>query len=299
MKDIDTLLERGKAPSPRRALSKDFTANVIAGIATKPEKRSWWQTLQGAFRMKLMQKPMMLVTAIAAVITLSGTAYALTNWPAISTMISGQKELKSGNRVVKVEAENCEYTKSINGDPHNKVAYYEVKKDSKLSNEQVVAMIQGICEENVMNKIVNEQSKNLHEALKGTKSVTSTRLMQVQAINDTSITLKTDPKYSDQRTITYQLAPSLKAFNYDAPSSLESIKAGDTVSVVLSDSRNISTEKQGYTEDLNTIAVEVIVELKPLTGNPDTFYHNLGTEFVRVEPSKDGEGFTRVYDFHK
>ncbi|HEX6258537.1 MAG TPA: hypothetical protein VFZ48_03590 [Candidatus Saccharimonadales bacterium] len=299
MTDIEELLQQGAAPKPQRPLRADFTNRIIEGIETRPKKLSWIDRLRGVVHMKLVHKPMMVIATVGAVLAIGGTAFALTNWPTISTMISGEKTLKSGNRVVKIEAENCEYTKSLDGSQNNSTAYYEIKKDSKLSNEQVVAMIQGICEEQRMNNLVNKQLRAQHEALKGKRSVLGSRMMKVEAISSKSMTLSYDAKYSHADKQTYAVSPSVQVFAYDTPSQLQNIKVGDAVAVVTSDSRMISRETPGYKEDPSTMRVEAIIELSALTGNPDDFYHKLGSEFVRTEPAKNGDGFTRVYDFSR
>ena len=303
MKDIDELLKINK-PTPNRKLRTNFTQTIIERVEQPREKQSWLTRVKGVLEVKLIQKPAMFVAGIIAIAAISGTAYAaIANWPAISTIISGEKTLKSGNRVVKVVAENCEYTKALHGAPTNKTAYYEVKKDSHFTNKQVVSMIQGICEEDVMNKIVNEHITSQHKIYEGKKGVIGSRLLRVEAINSGSITLSPDPQYNKDmdtiydKKVTYAVASDVKTFNYDSPVAPQTIKVGDTVAVVTSDSRNISTETPDYKENPATTTVDVIVEMKPLSGNPNLFYANLGSEFVRVEPAKNGDGFVRVYDF--
>lgn len=115
-----------------------------------------------------MAKPIFIIGGFMAITLLGGTSYALLGgWPGVSTLFGGQTELANGDRIVKVSATNCvsEYM-----DPASKQTsdtadyYYEIKKQSKLTNDQIKQIVQGNCE---------RSKQTQHEQTVGTEAIKS------------------------------------------------------------------------------------------------------------------------------
>lgn len=145
MKNVEDILHQ-RAPRPNRPLANDFTTQVIQHLNDHP-KQTRWSSIKDYFTMKQLTKPA--VTAIAAitVVAVSGTAYAAVGgWPTISTMFGGEKDVVNA-RIVKVDTNNCQKANAFNAtDAKDSAFYYRVKDTSKLTNEQVVQIVQGFCE---------------------------------------------------------------------------------------------------------------------------------------------------------
>src|SRR5687767_14778236 len=139
MKDIDGLLRSVKKSVPRRNLSVAFTNNILNRISINEEKSNMF--------MKLFKKPLGVVLSIAIVVV-SGTAAvaAVANWPSIVASITGVHALENGGRIVKIETEGCKPYDSEDW-TSKRISYYEIKKDSSLTDERAVDMMRGVCEE--------------------------------------------------------------------------------------------------------------------------------------------------------
>lgn len=293
MKDIDKLLENAPAPKPQRVLREDFTQRIVQHINDTPPKQPWNKRFAAFFSLKTLQKPTAVIAIVISFIALSGSAYALANWPAITALFGGEQRLASGNHIVTINTENCAYT----GQQDRYTVHYEIKQSSPLTNEEVVNMALGACEQSAMYKIINPRYE---ESRRPNHSVSTVSFVEVVALTDTTITV-TPGLYpgseQNNKNTTYKIDPTVKVYDYNKPIHLENIKVGDSVSLWRIDSRNISTEVPDYVEDISTMAITGIIKLKPLTGDPVRFYRLLGRDFVRTEQNKDGS-FTRAYDFH-
>lgn len=289
MKDIESLLQSMKSVVPKRRLGSSFADDVLGKINTKEEK--------GSIFMKLHKSPMAAVLSIALVLASGVTTFAaIANWPAVVSIFGGEQLLGSGARVVKIETEGC---KPIEGSSHvsKRVSYYEIKKESSLTNEQAVAMMQGICEE----ERVQAKGGDFIQQVGGASY--STRIVTIENRGTHSLTVAPDKKYDQKMNTgrkTYtNIASDVKVNDGAVDLDFNALRPGDSVVLALADERGISTEMQGYTEDISKIQVKAILKVPALTGSPDLFYKHLGKDFVRVEPSKSGEGFTRLYEFQQ
>lgn len=288
MRDIESLLKSVKKSTPKRQLSTSFTSDVLTKINAKEDT--------GSIFMKLFKKPLGAVLSVALVLASGATAFAaVANWPSIVSTLTGEQLLDSGARIVKIETEGCK-SYEANDTSNKRISYYEIKKDSSLTNEKAVAMMRGICEEeraqNRVSKLV-EQTGGSH----------STRIFKIEHIEKGRLAVVADEKYelggkNIRKTYT-NIATDVRINNGSADLSFDQLKVGDSVILVVTDQRGISTEMQGYTEDLAQMQVRAILQVPALTGSPDLFYEHIGKDFVRVEPTKDGKGFERVYEFHK
>jgi hypothetical protein len=299
MKNIDDLLRNTRRREPRRELSAGFVDNVLHSI----EHSSTSTLKKGNLFMKLTHKPLFAALAIGIVLATGSTAYAaVTNWPSIQSFFAGEHALDSGARIVKVDTKGCNLDDK-SAPTSDGTRYYEVRKDSPFTNDQVVAMAQGVCEEERANEQTTALYKELAKDAHG--SVNSISFLTIEHVDKDSITVVTDKKYQELATNpgadrkTYHVAEDVRAADGATPMQYSGLKTGDTVSLIAVDARNISTEKQGYVEDLSQIQIKGIVKVPAFTGSPALFYKNIGKEFVRAEPTPDGKGFVRAYEFEQ
>jgi len=299
MKDVNNLLNESKATNPQRELHANFTNNVLKGITSKPAAAPWWTSCRKGIRyMKFIQKPSMALASIAAVMAIGGTAYATVNWSSISAMFAGEQPLASGSRIVKIETDGCAYVDNLDAKGNENAAYYEIKKDSPLTNAQAVSMIQGICEEEAVNAKVGSLIKQGQ-----IKNSLSSVITTIESLNEHTITVSYDKHYdtslfnSDKPKTYTNLASDIKVYDGDIMIPFSSLKTGDSVVLFTTDMRGISTEDPDYVEDIASEKVVAVLKTPALTGTPHDFYKNVGKEFVRVQPTQGG--FTRLYEFDK
>lgn len=304
MKDVDKLLANGRAASPRRKLHTDFTDNTMRAIR-QHKKPSTFSRLKESISMKL-HKPAYALAAVMVPVGITGATYAtVQNWPQISAVFSSEKQLKDGNRVVSIDATNCGYFTEIplNGATSKDTLYYEVRKESKLTNEQLADMIQGVCEQNIANQAVNTVIKPY---VKTVKNITSGGPYRITKLDDSSIHFAFDHKY-DQATYgnfptNYnQFRSDFKVYDGTKPIQYSDLQPSDSVMFILEDLHSLSSETDpnpNHFADPKYFRVAAIIKVPALTGNPDAFYTHLGKDFVRTEPcDTNGTGFCRQYPF--
>lgn len=287
-------LKDAVSAKPKRRLSSQFTHNVLEAI-----DKEAYRNKKGVTFMRLFQKPVGVALSILFAMTTGVAAYAaVANWPTVVSVFSGERLLESGARVVKIESDGCKTGENGNGENKRSVGYYEIRKDSKLSNKEALSMIQGICEEDVVNNRVGK----FMPTVQGTYS---TRIMTIQDKSATLLTVTLDNKYDSSMSIYSgavsfpNISPTLQVRDGDTVIGFSDLKKGDSIVLILRDERDISVEDKDYKVDQSQVQVRGILKVPALTGSPDLFYANLGKEFVRVEPSASGKGFTRAYEFDK
>ncbi len=295
MKKIDKMLADYSGPKPARQLSSNFTQKIISEIERRPRPQSRWAMFKEMIPMKTLPKPTATAIAAFAVIALSGTAYALYAWLPANVHLGDAKTLPNGNRVLALSAENCNYfgSKPQGG---QEAIYYEVKKDSTLSNQQAIAMMQGICEDNQVDAVVSSIIKSLDDVdnpLRGIGYI-------VQSVDDKSIVV-TQPS-SGQEATTYAIGKAVKVYDRQNSSTLNTIAVGDTVALIAEDHHALPAERDLQVSDHMSnpeqIVLRAIVKTPKYTGDSSTFYKHLGKDFVRTDPCGDGN-FCRAYEFDK
>ena len=290
MNDIEKILQSVEKAPPKRRIRTSFTDDVLNDINNIHKER------KSTIFMKILQKPLIATLSIIFVLASGATTFAaIANWPSVVSIFVGEQPLESGARIVKIETEGCKPVDGSNSKVSKRVSYYEIKRDSALTNEQAVAMMQGICEEERVQSRVGEFVQQAGGA------VHSTSIYTVEAIGADNLTVVADKKYEgsrkDVRKTYTNIASDVRVNDGAKDLRYDELKPGDSVVLVIVDERGISTEMQGYTEDMAKMQVKAILKVPALTGNPDLFYKYLGKDFVRVEPSKDGRTFDRIYEF--
>lgn len=251
-----------------------------------------------------LHKPAAAFAAAAITIVIGGTAYAAFNWPAITSVFRSQTRLPSGNRVVAIDTENCHYFDKPDQKSTKEASYYEIKQDSKLTNDQIADMIKGICEENHVHKVAGTV---IQPFLKDNQNIQpSGSISRIEQIGDGKITTTPDPQYDLSMRyggkVTYTLGQEVKAYDGTSPIRVSDIRAGDSVILIARDSRTVGSEGDredpNHWDDPQFLTILAVIRVPALSGSPDTFDKHLGTDFVRTEPcDTDPSGFCRAYDF--
>ena len=305
MTDVEKLFAASGGPKPRRPLRADFTHNVTDYVSEHPRKRGLARIMEIKY-MRFFTKPVFAAAAITVALVASGASAfaAVGGWPGISAMFGGQQDLPNGDRIVRVDTDNCLDPHAFNmpelerrQDKHNTV-YYKLKAESKLTNEQVVQMVRGNC-------FVQEQAaydqKVLLEALEknplNKNAVVGGYIdSEVTAISDKSISLKSIIPYGIELKTVEQTFNNIDpdVFVYQSPNrlSLSDIKVGDHVSIkyrttgdALAHSETIMPDK--IATDEQTI-VAIFKNSADATAAVDYQKYN-GAEFEQVAPC-DREG---------
>lgn len=305
MKNIESMLKQ-KAPKPNRSLNVNFTENVMNTIKKDKRPSRTSELLTAMRRRRVIGIPM---TAFAGLVLVGGTAAAIALWPTPKVTPTITKTLPNGNRIVGVNATDCQYFSSLDGTankPTNENIYYEVRKDSKLTDEQIRSMVQGICEENVSNNAISAIIKQLGVSSE-TRGIQSTEAFVVNAIDDKNITVSMDPHYNHalfttKPNLTYtRFSNKLIVKDGNVKASYKDLKVGDTVKMVVQDMSGKSTETEENHNPLNhpeNIVILAILKIPALTADPGSFYEDIGKNMVRLEPcNTDLSGFCRAYEF--
>lgn len=302
MKNLDDLLTE-HAPKPKRPLSINFTESVQEGM--KQEKQSLWQTMADGLHVSWLSR-----TGAAALVVgvfIGGSVAAFSLWPRPSVSPTITTTTPSGNRIVGFSTENCLYFQALDGSKtefKSENLYYEVHKNSKLTDAQIQAALQGVCEENVSNNAVSALVKKLPQNLPGMQSTVA---YTITAISDQSISVSLDPHYDAKlytlkpNTTYTNFAKDLQVYNQDLLAKYKDLAVGDTIKMVVQDTSGKSSEASDNYNALNhpeTITILGIIKIPALTGDPSGLYSAVGTDIVRLEPCSDSAtGFCRVYDF--
>lgn len=325
MKNVKEMLEKSRGPRPGRPLKADFTQQVMQTVAKLPEHRPWWARYLRLRSIGAMSKPILALLILAVVVATGGSVYAVvSNWPQPSAKLRKEMTLPSGDRIVTIDISNCASSEvQQSGDlkiDDKTTKYYEIRKDSELNNEQVVDMVQTICEETIaehaVHTIITERYGDLSD---GSPVIMSKSGVMVKAITETSITLGYDPawfdnaelaiagddKYkvvaSDDVTFT-RFAPDLQVFDRAQAIAYSDLRVGDSLKVIYRDEHTLPSEADPgplHWDNFSKIVIEAVVRTKP-TSSPTQFYWLLSTDFVRVEPCEESpSGFCRAYDFIK
>jgi hypothetical protein len=302
MKDFDELLYKNP-PTPKRDLKANFVTSIVAELRAAPEKQSLWQKLQAALHVPHLGKIGAL--AFGGIILTGGTVAAITLWPTPTVTPTLVKKLPSGNRIVSYDTQNCDYLRATEGSKTtSQKAYYEIRENSKLTDQQIADSLRGYCESLQNNQAIHEATKR---ATKDMYSTPSGLPSTITAISKDSITLTPDTRlnldlYTIKPNLTYKRFDSnLVVYNQNAKISYGDLKVGDTVMMAARSFTGKSTETIENDNPLNhpeQVSILALVKIPALTGDSGTFDQAIASDMVRVEPCDNNEtGFCRAYDF--
>lgn len=311
MKDIEALLKQSSNPKPRRPLRANFTNNVTSYLAQNP-RRSWRVTYMEIF-MEWFKKPAAALAALAVVTMAGGTAYAsVGGWPGVVALFGGEKTLADGSRIVQVDTKNCSmsnaFTVAEAGKQQN-AWYYRVKDGSKLTNDQIVEMVQGNC---FVEAQVQFDQKVIHDAL-NSNPLNKDRV--VGGYIDSVVTAVSTQAISIESVIPYdtELKTVKQTFNHIAPDvlvyespnklTLADIKVGDHVSIKYRASGNALTHSETTAPDKINTNEQVVVMINKntpaMTAAVNYLKYN-GQEFEQVQPcSAHPSGYCNYEQFIK
>ncbi len=294
MKDIESLLAESSA-RPRRALRADFTNTVIEHLASNPRPRGFAR-LKEIRIMKLLTKPAIAVAAITIAIVASGTAYAAMGLPGLSALFGGSQHLSNGDRIVRVDTQNCTYpsafTLSGKTKPSNTL-YYRVKNGAKLTDDQVVQLVRGNCyvqqqadyDGQTIQKLLDTNPLNKDTVVGGYID------SEVTAISGASLSIKFVIPYNTElrkvdQTFSH-VAPDVVVFGNSQKLSLNDVHVGDHVSIKYRASGDALNHSETLPLDqINTDQQVVVAILKNTTDQTAAVNYTKynGTEFEQVVP---------------
>lgn len=300
MTNIEKLLARSDGPRPRRRLRIDFTQQVIARVSEHPPKRGWSRVLEIKY-MKFFTKPALASAAIVLAVVAGGTAYAAVGgWPGIAAIFGGQQKLPNGDRIVKVDTQNCNYASAFTMTAQDKsqhTIYYKVKADSKLTNDQVVQTVRGNCYEQqeadfgqqTIQKALNANPLNKDSVVGGYID------SEVTAIGNGSISLKSIVPYggnagTELKTISQtfkHIDPNVLVYASPNTLRLADIHVGDHVSIEYRASGDALKYSESIAPDKVNPDEQVVVVIIKNTGDTTAainYSKYNGSEFEQVTP---------------
>lgn len=314
MKDIDNLLHAQK-PRPKRPLKADFTDTVVHVVEQRPQKL--WNPVK--LLRSMPTKRLASLGALGFVITSAGTVAALALWnkPVVTPTISDV--LPNGNRIVGVDAQNCMYFDALDGkteDQKTEKIYYEVRKDAKITNEQLVNSIEATCVENLGNNAVSAIVSKLDQPAPG---MFSDGTFRIDAISRDSLTVTYHKTILSRNDLDTRIPTTMTLTNFAnklyvrenmTDITYSDLKVGDSIKMLLDDTSvpaGASTESalteqaaRDYFPWRNPSVVKVlgiVKVLEPITTETE-LYNGIIHDYVRTEPcDTNPTGFCRAYEF--
>jgi len=313
MMDIEAMLEKTQTPQPNRQLSANFTNQIVRHLDARPQEHVVGR--RGRAMLHWLRRRVGLLS-LSGLLLIGGTAAAMTLWPTPSVQQTlSDAPLPSGNRIVGYNTQNCDYFGNASQNKPTNTSenvYYEVRKGSHLTDQQLESSLQAVCEENVSNDAVTKLTKQINTADGNHRWGFSTDALTVKGITATTLTAHVDAAYgpaiqqANHDVTYYQFAKNLRVYNEDTPMAFGDLKVGDDVKMLLDHTRGASGYMQrepdgGQPEsDPSHLVVYAIVKVPPLTGDPSLFYSAVATDLVRLDKcTTNPSGFCEAYQFIK
>ncbi|HSX43272.1 MAG TPA: hypothetical protein VLF59_04250 [Candidatus Saccharimonadales bacterium] len=316
MKQLEERLRRSSTPLPRRPLSADFTARIVGGLEGKPrapkQRPKWKEYIQ----MKL-HKPAIVAASVLAVFAIGGTAYAAVGGISnIRAFFSGQTATRDGGRVIQIGTNACPRVDAFNiTDKHrtdSRSYYVRVKPASTLTNQQVVSIIQGVCEadaEGTLNSAAMQQVE-IHIADKDTL-IGGYADSVITALGNSSITLRSDVPYASKngsvvRTVTQtyrHIDPQAQVVDAGKIESLSTLHVGDHVSITYQpiDPSSDHSETLGPDKlDADTVRIVAVTRLSQAMQDYFNYSKYQAHDFEQVVPcSYSASGYCNLEEYLK
>lgn len=297
MNDIDKLLSE-RPIRPSRSLKDDFTSTIVTELKTHPKLRRRLNLLRSLkTKIGIISLGLLLVagSAAAAVTTLNITPPAPKQTPVPNVNQTITRQLPNGEHVVGYDLHNCHFFSSPTyvDTQSSEYVYYEVHPGSTMTDAQLEASLEGVCE----SEVNSDNMGTIIQALQNEDVVPydefGTMNMLVQSITPTSITVRIDPAYNpaeiaeqDKVGLTYtRYFQGLKVYDENAPIPYSDIKAGDTVQLLMG-----HTPGYTYTEGIaqettpDEDILYAIMKVPPLAADPTLFFLSVGQNLTQVKP---------------
>lgn len=298
MKDIDKRLKSSHAPRPARSLSDDFEMRVATQVSAM-RVRSKSKLLRS------LRPAVIVVSLVFILLALGGVTYALK--PDIfnffkDIVLKSQTKLENGDRVIGVEASNCQLLSETNKDNgfNSNVIYYRVKNDSTLSVRDMAQIAQGWCEINRDNIPVDSSKAQTSRITAGT-SIGDWVDSEIIDITPHSLSTRTITNMGETHPVinrTWTLIdPNVVVETYDGTQlKWLDLKKGDHILINYSvdDPESGSTEV-GLGEDTTGRTITYVRKNTPNITRAWEFDQKYGKEFTRVVPcKKSASGFCDI-----
>lgn len=307
MKEIEELLTKSNA-KPARNLKASFRKDIVNYLDDNP-RRTRMSMIKEFLSMKFYPKPVIAIFAIITFAAAGSTAYAAVGgWPGIQALFGGQEKVENA-RIVKVDTKNCTIMSSFNitsKEQEQGSYYYKVKDDSKLTNEQVVQMVHGYCEQDRSSKTTLDILTELNKNPLNKDTVVGNYIdSKVTAISSSSISLESDiPVGTEVKTFQQtfsQIDPQVIVYEGMKRLSLSDIKVGDRVSVSYRASGDALTHSESTiaASGEGQVIVTIAKNSKDFTASVNYQKYN-GKEFEQVIPcSEDSSGYCNAEQYHR
>lgn len=156
MSNNEDRLWRKTKTKPGRTLSADFTEITVQRIAQRQKTPLFARVIaaiRSIFVMRVLSKPAGIAAGIAILTITAGTGYAALRWLQPNTQVIGQVTLlDNGNKRFWLHSDACQ-----GQDMEKPVdSYYEIKAGSKVTPEQIRAMVESGCEDDMLEQLFPE-----------------------------------------------------------------------------------------------------------------------------------------------
>ncbi|HEU4914605.1 MAG TPA: hypothetical protein VFT16_04355 [Candidatus Saccharimonadales bacterium] len=166
MSTIDDRLWQ-KPKTPKRPLRSDFTEAVMADIEQAkpaPLVTRIASAIRRPFAMRLITKPAGIAAGVAVLAITAGTGYATLRWLQPNTqVISAVTTLENGNKRFWLHSDACQ---GQNMD-YPVDSYYEIKAGSAVTPEQIRAMVESGCEDDMLEQLFPDVIKPMPKGQAG------------------------------------------------------------------------------------------------------------------------------------
>lgn len=308
--DFEQLLQ-SSAPKPARSLGGGFTNEIVRRI-DQADCGAGTRFAWSYFKIKRLSYFMPALIVVASVL-MTGTVYAaLQGWPNVSTWFSGETRESANSRVVKVDTTNCsslsvplafQYTYHQN---QNASRYFRIDRGSKLTNDDVVRMVQGYCELGRQTQFAQTTLFPEFDKLKSKKGANIFGLYASSTVENVSSNYiqvvahvpSGDNVVKNIRFSFNAIDSDVLVYDIDRQIALKDIHVGDNVAIYYRAPNN-ATSQELSADHTNTDNKSVVA----ITKNPPSIvsaldYLKYNNNFVEVIPcSKSTSGYCTTEEF--
>lgn len=315
MNKLDERLRSGR-PQPGRPLRAGFTDHIISQLdddrAPWPQKRrpQWKEYIQMKFH-----RPVIVTSAFVAALAVGGTAYAAVGGiGGIRAFFAGQQATRDGGRVIQVGTQACPRVDAFNITDKNRTGYQpyyvRVKPGSSLTNQQIVSIIQGVCEadaEGTVNSPAMQQVENRPEN-KG-RLIGGYADSVITAVSADSLTIRSSMPYHTPQgpsihTVVQtfrHIDPAAVVINQGKTEPFGILQVGDHISITyrMNDPASAADESQGPDKlDPDTVTIAAVTRLSQAMQDYFNYSTYQARDFEQVTPcSSNPSGYCNIEQY--